>query len=150
MTHLTLRDKGQEYVFRFLGALTLLGVGLQLFTYSPKKAFFWVLVATFILAAILLFTMMFGALRSKLTADQGMLTIRWNTRFFKKHLRIDQIREITEDKRFVRIILKEGKTVRLPVRLMESDQRKSLRRFLEENADLKIRSAGTETSSALT
>lgn len=136
MNQLVLRDKAQEYVFRFLGGLTLLGVGLQLLTSSPKKAFFWVLVATFIIAAILFFTMLFGVLRSKLTADQGMLTIRWNTKIFRKHLPIDQIREITEDKRFIRIIMQNDRTVKLPVRLMESDQRKSLRRFLAENTGL--------------
>ena len=136
MNQLVLRDKAQEYVFRFLGGLTLLGVGLQLFIHSPKKAIFWILVGVFILAAILFFTMLLGALISRLTADRGILTIRWHTKIFKKHLRIDQIAEITEDKNNIRIIMKDGHKVRLPVRLMESDKRNAVRRFLKEKTGL--------------
>lgn len=136
MNQLVLRDKAQEYVFRFLGGLTLLGVGLQLFIHSPKKAIFWILVAVFIIAAILFFTMLLGALISRLTTDRGILTIRWHTKIFKKHLRIDQIAEITEDKNNIRIIMKDGHKVRLPVRLMESDKRTAVRRFLKEQTGL--------------
>ena len=136
MNQLVLRDKAQEYVFRFLGGLTLLGVGLQLFVHSPKKAIFWILVGVFILAAILFFTMLLGALISRLTADRGILTIRWHTKIFKKHLRIDQITEITEDKNNIRIIMKDGRKVRLPVRLMESEKRSAVRRFLKEQTGL--------------
>lgn len=136
MNQLVLRDKAQEYVFRFLGGLTLLGVGLQLFSHSPKRAMFWILVAVFIIAAILFFTMLLGALISRLTTDRGILTIRWHTKIFKKHLRIDQIAEITEDKNNIRIIMKDGHKVRLPVRLMESDKRSAVRRFLKEQTGL--------------
>ncbi len=136
MNQLVLRDKSQEYVFRFLGGLTLLGVGLQLFIHSPKKAIFWILVGVFILAAILFFTMLLGTLISRLTADRGILTIRWHTMIFKKRLHIDQIAEITEDKNNIRIIMKDGRKVRLPVRLMESDKRSAVRRFLKEQTGL--------------
>jgi hypothetical protein len=136
MNQLVLRDKSQEYVFRFLGGLTLLGVGLQLFIHSPKKAIFWILVGVFILAAILFFTMLLGTLISRLTADRGILTIRWHTKIFKKRLHIDQIAEITEDKNNIRIIMKDGRKVRLPVRLMESDKRSAVRRFLKEQTGL--------------
>jgi hypothetical protein len=136
MNQLVLRDKAQEYMFRFLGGLTLLGVGLQLFNHSPKKAVFWILVGVFILAAVLFFTMLLGTLINRLTADRGILTIRWHTKIFKKHLRIDQIAEITDDRRYIRIIMKDGRTVRLPVRLMESDKRNAARRFLKENTGL--------------
>lgn len=136
MNQLVLRDKAQEYVFRFLGGLTLLGVGLQLFTVSPKKAIFWIQAVVFILVAILFFTMFFGTFINRLTADRGILTVRWNTKMFKKHIRIDQIDEITEDRRYIRIIMKDGHTLRLPVKLMDADKRNAARRFLKENTGL--------------
>jgi hypothetical protein len=88
MNQLVIRDKAQELVYRFLGGLLLLSVGLQLFIHSPKRAMFWILVVVFILAAILFFTLNFGTLINRITADQGILTIRWNTKLFRKHLRI--------------------------------------------------------------
>jgi len=132
MNQLVLRDKAQEYVFRFLGGLLLLAVGLQLFIHPPRELIFWLMAAVFVVVAILFFTMLFGALINRLTSDAGVLTIRWNTKIFKKHIRIDQIAGITEDKRFIRIALKEGKTIRLPVRLMEPDKRRAVRKFLKE------------------
>lgn len=136
MNQLVIRDKAQEYIFRFLGGLTLLGVGIQLFVQSPKTAIFWILVVVFILAAILFFTLNFGALINRITADRGILTIRWNTKIFKKHLPIDQIAEITEDRRFIRITMKDGSTIRLHVKLMDADKRRAARRFLKENTGL--------------
>jgi hypothetical protein len=136
MNQLVLRDKAQEYVFRFLGGVTLLGVGLQLFTQSPKNAIFWIQAVVFILVAILFFTMFFGTFINRLSADRGILTVRWNSKIFKKHLRIDQIAEITDDRRYIRIIMKDGHTVRLPVKLMDADKRNATRRFLKENTGL--------------
>ena len=133
MNQLVIRDKAQELVYRFLGGLLLLSVGLQLFIHSPKRAMFWILVVVFILAAILFFTLNFGTLINRITADQGILTIRWNTKLFSKHLRIDEIASISEDKRYIRISMKDGHIVRLPVRLMEPDKRREVRKFLKSN-----------------
>ncbi|MEZ4996056.1 MAG: hypothetical protein R2758_00775 [Bacteroidales bacterium] len=133
MNQLVIRDKAQELVYRFLGGLLLLSVGLQLFIHSPKRAMFWILVVVFILAAILFFTLNFGTLINRITADQGILTIRWNTKIFSKHLRIDEITAISEDKRYIRISMKDGHTLRLPVRLMEPDKRREVRKFLKSN-----------------
>lgn len=88
------------------------------------------------MAAILFFTLNFGTLINRMTVDQGILTIRWNTKLFKKNLRIDEITEISEDKRFIRIRMKDGKTLRLPVRLMEPDKRREVRKFLKTNTGL--------------
>lgn len=136
MNQLVLRDKSQEFLLRFLGGLLLFSVGLQLFMHSPRRAIFWILAGVFIMAAILFFTLNFGALINRLTVDQGILTIRWNTKLFKKNLRIDEITEISEDKRFIRIRMKDGKTLRLPVRLMEPDKRREVRKFLKTNTGL--------------
>lgn len=136
MTQLVLRDKAQEYIFRFLGGLTLLSVGIQLFTSSPKRAIFWILVVVFIVAGILFLTLNLGALVNRLTVERGILTIRWNTKLFKKHLRIDEIAEITEDKRYIRIIKTDGRSIRLPVRLLDRDKRRAIRKFLKENTGM--------------
>lgn len=136
MNQLVLRDKVQEYLFRFLGVLTLLSVGLQLFIQSPKTAIFWMLAVVFILVAIFFLTLNFGALINRITADRGILTIRWNTKILKKRLPIDQIAEITEDERYIRITMKDGSNIRLHVKLMDADKRRAARRFLKENTGL--------------
>lgn len=133
MNQLVVRDKTSEFVFRFLGGLLLLSVGLQLFTYSPRRGMFWILAAVFILVALSFFTQHFGILIIRLTSDAGILTIRWNTKLFKRHVRVHEITEITEDKRCIRIVLKNGKSIRLPVRLMDPDKRRAVRKFLKEN-----------------
>lgn len=136
MNQLVLRDKVQEYLFRFLGVLTLLSVGLQLFIQSPKTAIFWMLAVVFILVAIFFLTLNFGALINRITADRGILTIRWNTKIFKKRLPIDQIAEITEDDRYIRITMKDGSNIRLHVKHMDADKRRAARKFLKENTGL--------------
>ena len=136
MNQLVLRDKVQEYLFRFLGVLTLLSVGLQLFIQSPKTAIFWMLAVVFILVAIFFLTLNFGALINRITADRGILTIRWNTKILKKRLPIDQIAEITEDERYIRITMKDGSNIRLHVRHMDADKRRAARKFLKENTGL--------------
>ena len=133
MNQLVLRDKGKEFLFRFLGGLLLLSVGLQLFMHSPKRAIFWILVVVLIIVAILFYTLNLGALINRITSDAGVLTIRWNTRVFRKHIRIDEISEITEDKRFIRIMMKNGKSYRLRVKRMDPDKRRAIRKFLKEN-----------------
>lgn len=136
MNQLVLRDKVQEYLFRFLGVLTLLSVGLQLFIQSPKTAIFWMLAVIFILVAIFFLTLNFGALINRITADRGILTIRWNTKILKKRLPIDQIAEITEDERYIRITMKDGSNIRLHVKHMDADKRRAARKFLKENTGL--------------
>ena len=136
MNQLVLRDKTQEYLYRFLGVLTLLSVGLQLFIQSPKTAIFWMLAVVFILVAIFFLTLNFGALINRITADRGILTIRWNTKILKKRLPIDQIAEITEDKRYIRITMKDGSNIRLHVKHMDADKRRAARKFLKENTGL--------------
>lgn len=132
MNQLVVRDKAQEFVFRFLGGLLLLAVGLQLFTYSPRSGMFWILAVVFILVALSFFTLHFGILIIRLTSDAGVLTIRWNTKLFKRHVPIHEITAITEDKRCILIVLKSGKSIRLPVRLMDPDKRRAVRKFLKE------------------
>lgn len=133
MNQLVVRDKTSEFVFRFLGGLLLLSVGLQLFIYSPRRGMFWILAIIFVVVALSFFTNHFGILIIRLTSDAGILTIRWNTKLLKKQVHINEITEITEDKRCIIITLKNGRTIRLPVRLMDPDKRMAVRKFLKEN-----------------
>jgi len=133
MNQLVLRDKAQEYILRILGGLTLMGVGIQLFTNSSRRAIFWILVVVFIVVAIMFLTLLMGAYVNRLTVERGRLTVRWNTKIFKRHIRIDEITGVTEDKNFIRILKKDGKSIRLRVRLLDRDRRRTVRKFLKEN-----------------
>lgn len=133
MNQLVMRDKTQEYVFLFLGGALLLSNGIQLFIYNPREIVFWILFAAFFMAALLLLAIGFGGLINRITADAGILTIRWNTNIFKKHIWINKIAGITEDKKYIRILTKDGKSIRLRVKLMEPDKRRTIRKFLIEN-----------------
>ena len=133
MNQLVVRDKASEFLSRFLGGLLLLAVGLQLFNHSPRSGMFWILAVVFIVVALSLLTRHFGILIIRLTSDAGILAIRWNTKLFKRHVHIHEITSITEDKRCIRIVLKSGKSIRLPVRLMDPDKRRAVRKFLKEN-----------------
>lgn len=133
MNQLVLRDKTQEYVFSFLGGTMLLSNGIQLFIYNPREIIFWILFATFIMAALLLLAIGCGGLINRINADAGILTIRWNTNIFKKHIWINEITGITEDKNYIRILKKDGKSIRLRVKLLEPDKRRAIRKFLKEN-----------------
>lgn len=133
MNQLVVRDKASEFLSRFLGGLLLLAVGLQLFTHSPRSGIFWILAIVFIVVALSLLTRHFGILIIRLTSDAGVLTIRWNTKLFKRHVPIHEITSISEEKRAIRIVLKSGKSIRLPIRLMDPDKRRAVRKFLKEN-----------------
>jgi hypothetical protein len=136
MRQLVLRNKAYEFLSRFLGGLLLLAVGLQLFTVSPRHWIFWLDFTLFFLLAAFFITLNFGTLINRLTTDEGVLTIRWNTKIFRKHVPIDEIGEIREDKHYIRIIRKDGKVLRLSVRLLSPDDRRSLRNFLKETTGL--------------
>jgi hypothetical protein len=111
----------------------LLGVGLQLFVQSPRRWIFWFNALLFLLLALFFLTLNFGALINRLTADAGILTVRWNTKIFRKHIRIDKITGITEDKRYISIMTDDGRSIRLRVRLLDPDKRRAIRKFLMEN-----------------
>jgi hypothetical protein len=86
----------------------------------------------FVLAAVLFFALP-GSMTSRITADAGVLTIKWYSSLFKKHIRIDNITGITEDRRFIYISTKDGGTVRLRIKLMDHDKSRSARKFLKQN-----------------
>jgi len=110
----------------------LLGAGLQLFVSRPRSALFWIQMAVFVSAAVLFFALP-GSMTSRITADAGVLTIKWYSNLFKKHIRIDNITGITEDRRFIYISTRDGGIVRLRIKLMDHDKSRSARKFLKQN-----------------
>jgi len=69
---------------------------------------------------------------SRISADAGVLTVKWYSRLFKKHIRIDKIKEISEDPRYILIYTVDGEIIRLRVKLMDHDKRQAARKFLKE------------------
>lgn len=132
MNQLVIRNKRQEFLFRFLGGLMLLGAGLQLFVARPRSALFWIQMAVFVLAAALFFALP-GSMTSRITADAGVLTIKWYSRLFKKHIRIDKITGIDEDSRFIYISTSDSGITRLRIKLMDHDKSRSVRKFLKQS-----------------
>lgn len=132
MNQLVIRNKRQEFLFRFLGGLMLLGAGLQLFVARPRSAVFWIQMAVFVLAAALFFALP-GSMTSRITADAGVLTIKWYSRLFKKHIRIDKITGIDEDSRFIYISTSDSGITRLRIKLMDHDKSRSVRKFLKQS-----------------
>lgn len=132
MNQLVIRNKRQEFLFRFLGGLMLLGAGLQLFVARPRSAVFWIQMAVFVLAAALFFALP-GSMTSRITADAGVLTIKWYSKMFKKHIRIDKITGIDEDSRFIYISTSDSGITRLRIKLMDHDKSRSVRKFLKQS-----------------
>ena len=132
MNQLVIRNKRQEFLFRFLGGLMLLGAGLQLFVARPRSAVFWIQMAVFVLAAALFFALP-GSMTSRIKADAGVLTIKWYSKMFKKHIRIDKITGIDEDSRFIYISTSDSGITRLRIKLMDHDKSRSVRKFLKQS-----------------
>ena len=74
----------------------------------------------------------FGTLVNRLSADKGVLTIRWYSKTVRSFVRIDEIESIHADENYIRIMLKSGKTVRLSTRMLEFDEKRAVRKFLKE------------------
>ena len=110
----------------------LLGAGLQLFVARPRSAVFWIQMAVFVLAAALFFALP-GSMTSRITADAGVLTIKWYSKMFKKHIRIDKITGIDEDSRFIYISTSDSGITRLRIKLMDHDKSRSVRKFLKQS-----------------
>ncbi len=135
MSQLVIRNKSGEYLYRSLGGLMIMSAGLQLFTNSPRKPLFWVFIVILLIAAVILFIAGTTASAScRLIAGDERLTIRWKTRLFRREMRIDEITEIKEDKHFIHIIKQNGKSIRLPVKFMQSDRRREVINFLRSVA----------------
>jgi hypothetical protein len=93
---------------------------------------FWLQTIVLLLLALVFISLNFGTLVNRLTAEKGQLTIRWYTKPFRITIQIHEIDEILADENFVRIILKTGRTFRLPTGMLEFDEKRAVRKFLKE------------------
>jgi hypothetical protein len=93
---------------------------------------FWIQILALLLLGLAFLSLNFGTLINRLTVEKGILTIRWYTRPGQTALKIHEIEEILADENSVRIILKSGRTVRLPTGMLEFDEKRAVRKFLKE------------------
>ncbi len=93
---------------------------------------FWIQILAMILLGLAFLSLNFGTLVNRLTAEKGELTIRWYTKPGQTKIQIQNIDEIHADENSVRILLKSGRTVRLPTGMLEFDEKRAVRKFLKE------------------
>ena len=132
MKQLVLRNATYEKVYRALGLIFLVILVVFIATVEEKEWTFWLNVVLFLILAVIFISLNFGTLGNRLSADKGVLTIRWYSKTVRSFVRIDEIDSIHVDESYIRIILKSGKTVRLPTRMLEFDEKRAVRKFLKE------------------
>ena len=93
---------------------------------------FWIQIIALLLLGLAFLSLNFGTLINRLTVEKGILTIRWYTLPGQTAIKIHEIEEILADENSVRIILKSGRTVRLPTGMLEFDEKRAVRKFLKE------------------
>jgi hypothetical protein len=132
MKQLVLRNKTYETIYRALGLLWLVLLIIFIATADSGTWNFWLNVILLLVLAAGFLSLNFGTLVNRLTADKGVLTVRWYTKTARAIISIDEIEEIHTDDNYIRIMLKSGKTVRLPTRMLEFDEKRAVRKFLKE------------------
>jgi hypothetical protein len=132
MKQLVLRNKTYETIYRALGLLWLVMLIIFIATADNRTWNFWLNVILLLVLAAGFLSLNFGTLVNRLTADKGVLTIRWYTKTVRAIISIDEIEDIHMDGNYIRIMLKSGKVVRLPTRMLEFDEKRTVRKFLKE------------------
>ena len=132
MKQLVLRNKTYETIYRALGLLFLVMVIIFIATADSRTWNFWLNIILLLVLATGFLSLNFGTLINRLTADNGVLTIRWYTKTVRAIISIDEIEDIHTDENYIRIMLKSGKIVRLPTRMLEFDEKRTVRKFLKE------------------
>jgi hypothetical protein len=132
MKQLVLRNKTYETIYRALGLRWLVMLIIFIATADSRTWNFWLNVILLLVLAAGFLSLNFGTLVNKLTADNGVLTIRWYTKTVRAIISIDEIEDIHTDQNYIRIKLKSGKIVRLPTRMLEFDEKRTVRKFLKE------------------
>lgn len=132
MKQLVLRNKTYETIYRALGLLWLVMLIIFIATADSRTWNFWLNVILLLVLAAGFLSLNFGTLVNRLTADNGVLTIRWYTKTVRAIISIDEIEDIHMDGNYIRIMLKSGKVVRLPTRMLEFDEKRTVRKFLKE------------------
>ena len=132
MKQLVLRNTLYERIYRSLGIVFLVMIIVILLTGDKDKWWFWLLTVSFLLMGLLFISLNFGTLINRITAENGKLIIRWSDKLARVTVRIDDIEEILADTYAVQIILKSGRKVRLPTRMLEFEEKRAVRKFLKE------------------
>src|SRR5665648_408437 len=132
MKQLVLRNKNYELVYRLMGGLLIISFLLQIIISGPRSWRFWVNAVCLLFTAAFFISLNFGALINRLTVQDELLVVRWYSKIFKKRVPLGDISEITGDDNFIRIILKSGKPVKLPVSMFEPSEIRSVYKFLNE------------------
>lgn len=132
MKQLVLRNTHYERFYRALGLVCLVMAIVLIILGNKKDWSSWLQLIAMLLLAFVFISLNYGTMVSRMTAYQGVLTIRWYSRPGRIIVRIDEIEEILTDEGYIRIITKSGKTVRLPVRMLDFDEKHAARKFLKE------------------
>ena len=132
MKQLVLRNKNYELVYRLMGGLLIISFLLQIIISGPRSWRFWVNAVCLLFTAAFFISLNFGTLINRLTVQDELLVVRWYSKIFKKRVPLGDISEITGDDNFIRIILKSGKPVKLPVSMFEPSEIRSVYKFLNE------------------
>jgi len=132
MKQLVLRNTLYERIYRSLGVVCMVMVIVIIITGDKNEWSFWIQILAMILLGLAFLSLNFGTLVNRLTAEKGELTIRWYTKPGQTKIQIQNIDEIHADENSVRIILKSGRTVRLPTGMLEFDEKRAVRKFLKE------------------
>ena len=132
MKQLVLRNSLYERIYRSLGVVCMVMVIVIILTGDKNEWSFWIQILAMILLGLAFLSLNFGTLVNRLTAEKGELTIRWYTKPGQTKIQIQNIDEIHADENSVRIILKSGRTVRLPTGMLEFDEKRAVRKFLKE------------------
>lgn len=136
MKQLVLRDKGQEFVYKFLGTLVGISIVLQLFLNSPRSWLFWINAVLVILLLVLFITHGFGTIINSLTYDDNTLSIRWYNRLRVMRINVSEITEIDSDNKCINIKLKNDRIIRIPVNYLKVRDQLDVRNFLKETTGL--------------
>lgn len=132
MKQLVLRNSLYERIYRSLGVVCMVMVIVIIITGDKNEWSFWLQIIAMLLLGLAFLSLNFGTLVNRLTAEKGELTIRWYTKPGRTKIQIHDIDEIHADENSVRIILKSGRTVRLPTGMLEFDEKRAVRKFLKE------------------
>ncbi|MDX9904169.1 MAG: hypothetical protein RB288_08845 [Bacteroidales bacterium] len=132
MKQLVLRNTIYERVYRSLGVVCLVMVIVIILTGDKSEWPFWVQIIFLLMLGLAFLSLNFGTLVNRLTVDKGELTVRWYTKPARIIIPIHDIDEILANENFVRIILKNGRIIRLPTGMLEFDEKRAVRKFLKE------------------
>ena len=132
MKQLVLRNTTYEMVYRAIGIICLVMVIVIIITGNRSGWDFWLQILILLLLAIFFISLNFGTLVNRITADKGVLIIRWYSKPGRVKVRIDEIEGILADENNIRIKMKSGRTVRMPTHMLDFDEKHATRKFLKE------------------